>query len=560
MNFGSYFFVVCILAFLAVAKCSYFGKNVGWSLKGFPNPMTDPLQCGRKEVPRSQICDPDGILDRTAQDEIEGHINFIKSGQAAVVIIKKMKLSELDTDVEKAAEKFCRSLHDQWGVGSKETNDGIVVLVSVEDRAVFISTGDGAKSRITDQLIDGIIHRMKPFLRRSDYGGALINAIIEVEMAFSGKELPKYSSPHSTSTDPDNSWIFKTILFISVSLGFAYFAHIQSEKLRKMERGRIALDSLIREVENTTEDTTDAQGKVFRAASCPICLEDFPTPIVGDGATASSGSDAHTSADVDSDFGGGDDQDSELLRNLGPTPTTPVFTSRAPPPKPSKPMALRCGHTFCYECITTHLKTDAGKRCPICRFPVHKDYDGMDPRPPTQPGRPVQPGGGNHNQQQGSDDGTSCARNHSAGGAPPMETLNTDTPSRVNQDPMYMPADSPASPTTNIHHHHHHRNNNYYFNSGIGARRPELLYRMNRMRYLYPDVMTAQLLSTMNRAVERGSLDSMRAELSSRSVEVQRTVTQMKVASEKAARSSGRGGSSGSFGGGRSSGGGGGRW
>jgi uncharacterized membrane protein YgcG len=65
----------------------------------------------------------------------------------------------------------------------------------------------------------------------------------------------------------------------------------------------------------------------------------------------------------------------------------------------------------------------------------------------------------------------------------------------------------------------------------------------------------------MNRAVDRGSLHDMRAELSARSVEIQQTVTQMREAAAKAARASGSRGASGmSFGGGRSSGGGGGRW
>ena len=99
------------------------------------------------------------------------------------------------------------------------------------------------------------------------------------------------------------------------------------------------------------------------------------------------------------------------------------------------------------------------------------------------------------------------------------------------------------------------------FNRGFGARGPEIQYRLNRMHYLYPDVMTLQLLHNMNRAVDRNSVQEMRSELSMRSAEVQHSVTQMREAAERAARSSGSRGASGmSFGGGRSSGGGGGRW
>jgi hypothetical protein len=92
------FFVVS----LTLVKCSFFGKRRGWGVADFPNPMTDPLHCGRKEVPRSQVCDPDVVLTKAIQDEIEGHINFIKSGQAAVAVVRKMDLAHLGDDVEKA--------------------------------------------------------------------------------------------------------------------------------------------------------------------------------------------------------------------------------------------------------------------------------------------------------------------------------------------------------------------------------------------------------------------------------------------------------------------------
>lgn len=550
-------YTLVLVALCSVAKCSsHFGASGGWRTNDFPNPMTDPLRCGRKDVPRSMVCDPDHLLSKTAQDEIEGHLNFIKTGQVAVAIVKKIDLTESESNVDAASRIFCRALHDSWGVGSVEKNDGVVVFVSVEDRAVYISTGDGSKKLLTAPTIDGIIHRMKPFLRNSDYGGALINSVIEIEMLFSGKFVPlkpNSSDSTGTSSDPITFGLFLCMIF-----GFGGYAFWQNRKLQRLDRGRIALDNLIREVDNTSKGSEG--DKLFITTSCPICLENFPeTETDTEGGSTITEDATFTASDSNHTFSGSD-QTSEtrsLLKNLQPKPSSPVFESKTTPAAKLKPMALRCGHTFCHDCISTYLKSNEGKKCPICRFPVHEDYDNMDPRQPAMrptphPSQQGQQGGARPGAGSGGyDDGTSCGRSSAAANAHQesvsdvrgLESVNTEDTARVNQDPMQ--SDSGYSQES----------------AGFRTRAPEFHYRLNRMRHLYPDIMTMQLLHSMNRAVDRGSLHEMRTELSSRSTEIQHTVTEMRAAAERAARQSGsRGSSSMSFGGGRSSGGGGGRW
>jgi uncharacterized membrane protein YgcG len=552
---------LCLVVALTCVQSSFFGRSGGWSPAAFPNPMKEPQKCGRKDVPRSQVCDPDGVISRVSQDEIEGHINFIKSGQAAVAVVKKMDLSIGGGDIDRAAEVFCRTLHDEWGVGDKVKNDGVVLFLSIEDRAVFISTGEGSQGRVSRSAVEGIIHRMKPFLRKSDYSGAIINAIIEVEMALNGKPIKgsHHRLPPSTQDDDLPSYA-KLLIFVSILAGVGGYGWWQNSRMKRLERGRLALDSLIREVD-TARAAEEGDDKVFVTTSCPICLENFSeaSPSTADNAetgTATKTEGLSSASDVDRLEGKESsaekerDSSSSLLRNLTPSPTSQVFTAKTPSQPSNRPMALRCGHTFCRECITAHLKTDAGRRCPICRHPVHKDYDGMDPQRPAAP-RPGY-GTGTNNTRPGDDDGTSCRpTTTSTGGnqgASGLESVDTSNPSRVNQDPMYTDTSSGWFGSQSR-------------PSGFGARAPEIRYRLNRMRYLYPDVMTVQLLHNMNRAVDRGSLHDMRTELSARSVEIQHTVTQMREAAAQAARSSGSRGSSGmSFGGGRSSGGGGGRW
>ena len=44
-------------------------------------------------------------------------------------------------------------------------------------------------------------------------------------------------------------------------------------------------------------------------------------------------------------------------------------------------MKLQCGHLFCHGCLSEFLKTNEGKKCPVCRAPV----TGERPEPGAPP-------------------------------------------------------------------------------------------------------------------------------------------------------------------------------
>jgi hypothetical protein len=42
-----------------------------------------------------------------------------------------------------AAHDFAKALHERWGVGDAACNNGVLLLLAVENRQVYISTGTG---------------------------------------------------------------------------------------------------------------------------------------------------------------------------------------------------------------------------------------------------------------------------------------------------------------------------------------------------------------------------------------------------------------------------------
>ena len=99
-------------------------------------------------------------------------------------MIKKMNMKQYRTkDVDYAAQSFAVDLHDKWGVGGVDgKQNGILVFLAIDDRAVYISTGRDVKNDVTSRDIEVLIAAVKPDLRRKDYGKAIQNMVLRIDM------------------------------------------------------------------------------------------------------------------------------------------------------------------------------------------------------------------------------------------------------------------------------------------------------------------------------------------------------------------------------------------
>ncbi|WP_400261828.1 TPM domain-containing protein [Sphingobacterium sp. SG20118] len=68
-------------------------------------------------------------------------------------------------------------LAQQWGVGNKKYNSGILLLAAIGDRAVTIQTGYGIEGAVPDAIAHRIIeNEIKPAFRAQDYYTGVNNA------------------------------------------------------------------------------------------------------------------------------------------------------------------------------------------------------------------------------------------------------------------------------------------------------------------------------------------------------------------------------------------------
>ena len=71
-------------------------------------------------------------------------------------------------------EDFSLRVANDWGLGQKDKNNGILVTLALEERQVRIEIGKGLESDMPQEILDRIIQEeMIPSFRRGDYAGGL---------------------------------------------------------------------------------------------------------------------------------------------------------------------------------------------------------------------------------------------------------------------------------------------------------------------------------------------------------------------------------------------------
>jgi len=133
--------------------------------------------------PPRLVTDQAGVLSESERQALEQKLVALddsSSNQIAVVLIKTLN----DRPIEEYATKLFR----EWGIGNKKTNNGVLLLVAVDDRKIRIETGYGLEGAIPDITADEIIrNEIRPAFKQQNYYKGLDNALDALAKAAVGE-------------------------------------------------------------------------------------------------------------------------------------------------------------------------------------------------------------------------------------------------------------------------------------------------------------------------------------------------------------------------------------
>jgi uncharacterized protein len=165
----------------------------------------------KRPVPPKLVNDFTNTLTPEQKEALEQKLyryDDTTSNQVAVVIIKSLE----GNSVEDVALEILR----QWGVGNKDKNNGIVVLVAKDDRKIRIEVGYGLEGAVTDVVASHIIQEdIVPNFKADNYYRGLDEATDNIIKAAEGR----YEAPEGYSQRGGKKGIsIGTIIFIVVIL------------------------------------------------------------------------------------------------------------------------------------------------------------------------------------------------------------------------------------------------------------------------------------------------------------------------------------------------------
>jgi uncharacterized protein len=200
--------VVCVILLLQISHAEV--------PQDVPNP---------KSTKNQWVVDLTGTLSAAEIAQLNGIISTLESKttvEMAVVIIRK-------TD-GRSVKEFATDLFNLWGVGKGSNDNGVLILLSMEDRRIEVETGYGAEALLPDGKIGEILDRyVIPRFREGKYGAGLVSGVREMAAILmqSPEELQGLRATESQRPFP----VVGVVLLV-LAIGLVVYVIVRLRKVR----------------------------------------------------------------------------------------------------------------------------------------------------------------------------------------------------------------------------------------------------------------------------------------------------------------------------------------
>ncbi|MCM1336178.1 MAG: TPM domain-containing protein [Candidatus Amulumruptor caecigallinarius] len=212
------------LSLLIAVVASTLPMLAAWSIDDVPNVhLADSTRF---------VSNPAGVLSQQAVAQIDAQLAQIwrsTTAEPVVVVIDEADTDDLDT--------YATKLFEKWGIGKSDKDNGLLILISRDQRRAVIRTGQGMEGVIPDAYASRIIRNvMAPKFSKGDYDGGTIAAVAAVSEIVSDPEaageLLSAQRNNAARSNPDGDLTFAKLftywfwfgLFLTGCLALAWIA------------------------------------------------------------------------------------------------------------------------------------------------------------------------------------------------------------------------------------------------------------------------------------------------------------------------------------------------
>ncbi|MBO9618501.1 MAG: TPM domain-containing protein [Niabella sp.] len=173
----------------------------------------------------TRTTDLTNTLSDTEKKSLDDQLYAIEQNTGRQVVIVM-----LPTTGSQSVEEYATALFRENKIGSKDQNDGVLILVAKEDHKMRIEVGYGLEGTITDLLADGIINRdMKPYFKDDAFYDGLNAAVGSIRSLLDGSasEAMKQNLKTADEAQParhvtKDGHVFIFLILLSALCGVLY--------------------------------------------------------------------------------------------------------------------------------------------------------------------------------------------------------------------------------------------------------------------------------------------------------------------------------------------------
>jgi len=178
-----YGYCLPVILFVSVTamEISCKGKNRS---NHVPLEKTDTSRCGAT-IPRPTGCINDFVHlftpgEQKTLDSICTRYSEKGYGQIALVTMDSIPLQQCDI------KDYATDLGNNWGVGNKSKDDGIVIVISISQRQIAIANGYGTEKILSDQQTKNIIDSVFiPSFKKANFFEGCYNGLLAIDQFMS---------------------------------------------------------------------------------------------------------------------------------------------------------------------------------------------------------------------------------------------------------------------------------------------------------------------------------------------------------------------------------------
>jgi uncharacterized protein len=133
------------------------------------------------------VTDLAGTLTASQREALESKLRDFetrKGSQVAVLIVPSIG--------DETLEEFAGRVTDEWQLGRKGIDDGVLLAIAMKERRMRIHTGRGVQGTLTDALSKRIVADIvTPRFRNGDFAGGIDAGVDAIMKAIEGEALPE---------------------------------------------------------------------------------------------------------------------------------------------------------------------------------------------------------------------------------------------------------------------------------------------------------------------------------------------------------------------------------